>query len=124
MKRDAEKAEKVVLKALREVAWPDPDTLAKLAVAALEASGWKLLPPGWDEPTKRPPIPTTALIPDPEEKPLLRPSEVAALLKWSKNTVYALVKSGELESLTVKGRFWIPTTGLRAFLHLDGEDDA
>lgn len=112
-------AEKVILKALREVAWPDPATLAKLAVAALEASGWKLLPPGWDEPTKRPHLPTTALIPDPEEKPLLRPSEVAPLLKWSKNTIYALIKSGELEAITVKGRFWIPTKALREYLHLE-----
>lgn len=58
------------------------------------------------------------LIPSSEEKPLLRPSEVASLLKWSKNTVYDLIKSGELEVIRVRGRFWIPTTALRAYLRL------
>jgi excisionase family DNA binding protein len=61
----------------------------------------------------------THLIPDPEAKPLLRPSEVAPMLKWSKNTVYALIKSGELEAITVRGRFWIPTSSLRRYLRLD-----
>lgn len=60
----------------------------------------------------------TPLIPDPETKPLLRPTEVAATLKWSKNTVYALIKTGELETIKVKGRFWVPTTALRAYLRL------
>ena len=58
------------------------------------------------------------LIPDPEEKPLLRPSEVAPMLKWSKNTVYGLIKSGELEAIKVRGRFWIPTSALREYLRL------
>lgn len=61
---------------------------------------------------------TAPLIPDPEITPLLRPSEVAAILRWSKNTVYALIKSGDLESIKVRGRFWIPVTGLRAYLRL------
>lgn len=60
----------------------------------------------------------TPLIPDPEAKPLLRPTEVAATLKWSKNTVYALIKSGELETIKVKGRFFVPTSSLRAYLRL------
>jgi excisionase family DNA binding protein len=58
------------------------------------------------------------LIPDPEAKPLLRPSEVATTLRWSKNTVYALIKSGELETIKVRGRFWIPTSALREYLRL------
>jgi excisionase family DNA binding protein len=61
---------------------------------------------------------TAPLIPDPEIKPLLRPSEVAPLLRWSKNTIYALIASGELEAIKVKGRFWIPTSALRAYLRL------
>ena len=60
----------------------------------------------------------TQLIPDPEAKPLLRPSEVASILKWSKNTVYALIKSGELEAIKVKGRFWVPTSALRSYVRL------
>lgn len=57
-------------------------------------------------------------IPVPEEKPLLRPREVARLLRWSPNTVYALIKSGELESLNVKGRYFVPTSALRTYLQL------
>lgn len=60
----------------------------------------------------------TPLIPNPEEKPLLRPMEVASTLKWSKNTVYALIKSGELPTIKVKGRFFVPTSSLRAYLRL------
>lgn len=58
------------------------------------------------------------VIPFPEEKPLLRPREVARLLRWSPNTVYALIKSGELEAITVKDRYFVPTAALRAYLQL------
>lgn len=61
---------------------------------------------------------TATVIPFPEDQPLLRPREVARLLRWSPNTVYALIKSGELDSLTVKGRFFVPTSALRAYLQL------
>lgn len=60
----------------------------------------------------------TSLIPTAEEKPVLRPSEAAQLLHWSKNTIYDLIKSGDLEVIKVKGRFWIPTSALRAYLRL------
>jgi excisionase family DNA binding protein len=61
---------------------------------------------------------TTTLIPDPREKPLLRPSEVAEILKFSKNTVYGLIEAGELEHIKVRTRFWVPTTALMAYLRL------
>lgn len=61
---------------------------------------------------------TYSLIPNPESKPLLKPQEVAPLLGWSKNTVYELIHTGELESIKVRGRYWVPTSALRAYLRL------
>lgn len=60
----------------------------------------------------------TTLIPDPRERPLLRPSEVAVLLKFSKKTVYHLIQAGELEHIKVRTRTWVPTTALMAYLRL------
>lgn len=60
----------------------------------------------------------SAVIPDPEQKPLLRPTEVASTLRWSKNTVYELIHSGELAHIKVGGRYWVPTAALREYLRL------
>ena len=60
----------------------------------------------------------TVVIPDPETKPLLRPTEVAAVMGWSKNTVYALIHDQQLGSIKVRQRLYVPTTALRAFLQL------
>ncbi len=61
----------------------------------------------------------TVVIPDPETKPLLRPTEVAALMGWSKNTVYGLIKGKQLKSIKVRERLYVPTTALRSFLQLE-----
>jgi excisionase family DNA binding protein len=61
---------------------------------------------------------TTVVIPDPETTPLLKPTEVAALLGMSKNTIYDLVEAGQLESIRVRKRIYVPTTSLRTFLRL------
>jgi excisionase family DNA binding protein len=61
----------------------------------------------------------TVVIPDPETQPLLKPTEVAALMGWSKNTVYELVRTGELGSIKVRQRIYVPTRALRTFLQLE-----
>jgi excisionase family DNA binding protein len=60
----------------------------------------------------------TVVIPEPETTPLLRATEVAELLGWSKNTVYELIHSGQLPSIKVRQTIYVPTTGLRTFLQL------
>lgn len=57
-------------------------------------------------------------LPGPEEKPILRPSEVAWYLRWSKNTVLSLIHSGELAAIKVGNRYFIPNTELRRYLRL------
>jgi excisionase family DNA binding protein len=60
----------------------------------------------------------TVVIPEPETRPLLKATEVAELMGWSKNTVYELIHSGQLTSIKVRKSIYIPTTALRAFLQL------
>jgi excisionase family DNA binding protein len=65
-----------------------------------------------------------SVIPDPETKPLLRVTEVADLMGWSKNTVYALIHDGQLGAIPVQKRFYVPTTKLREFLALPPDTEA
>jgi excisionase family DNA binding protein len=48
----------------------------------------------------------------------LRPTEVAKLLGWSKNTVYGLIRTGQLDVIHVGKRLWVPNVALRRFLQL------
>jgi excisionase family DNA binding protein len=64
------------------------------------------------------------VIPESETKPLLKVGEVADLMGWSKNTVYALIHDGQLGAIQVRSRFYVPTTELRTFLRLPAEAEA
>jgi excisionase family DNA binding protein len=50
----------------------------------------------------------------------LRPSEVAEALGVSRSTVYALLASGELPSVSVAGRFGFPRKGCASGLRSVG----
>jgi excisionase family DNA binding protein len=57
-------------------------------------------------------------IPTAETKPLLTPPEVAAILRVGKNTVYDLIRSGQLPAFKVGRSYKVPTAELRKFVGL------
>lgn len=58
-------------------------------------------------------------IPDPEERPLLESSEVAEIIGKSIGTVNRAIRAGELPSVKVSGRRYVPTAGLRELVGLE-----
>lgn len=64
-----------------------------------------------------------SVVPLPEDKPILKVTEVASILKVSKNRVYALINAGDLEVIRWGTRVLVPTHRLRQFLGLDPPDD-
>lgn len=55
-------------------------------------------------------------LPDPEEQPLLESSEVAELMRRSVGTVNRAIRAGEIPSVTIGGRRYVPTAKLRDLL--------
>jgi putative molybdopterin biosynthesis protein len=52
-----------------------------------------------------------------EGNPLLTVKEVCQELQLSRNTVYALIRSGELQSYRLRGQYRVSTTQLMNYLN-------
>ena len=63
--------------------------------------------------------PPLAPIPSPEAVPLLTVSQAADCLGLSRSSAYRAAKCGDLPTVTLSGRLYIPTAALRKHLHLD-----
>ncbi|MGN6606409.1 MAG: hypothetical protein ACTHMS_05280 [Jatrophihabitans sp.] len=60
------------------------------------------------------------MLPNPELQPLLRPADVIGLHPTLRRTaVYDALKKGEIPSIVIGSRIFIPTAALRRMLHLD-----
>lgn len=55
---------------------------------------------------------TDTRVPNPEEHPLLTSTEVASILRRSPGTVNRAIRAGELPSVSVGGRRYVPTAKL------------
>jgi len=67
-----------------------------------------------DEPT----IPDRRII---EVKELLRPDEVANILRISRSTVYFMINTGELEAVKVNGKYRVKASCVRRIIDGDVE---
>lgn len=65
---------------------------------------------------------TRAALPRPEDRPVLRVDELAALLGIGRSAAYVAVRRGELPSIRVGRRVLIPTAQLRSLLGLDSSE--
>ena len=57
-------------------------------------------------------------LPTPAERPLMRPEELQELLGLKRSAVYEAMKRGELPSLRIGRRLYVPTAELRTLLGL------
>lgn len=64
------------------------------------------------------------MLPNPEIQPLLRPNDIVGLHPTLRRTaVYDAIKRGDIPSITIGSRIFIPTASLRRVLHLDDGRD-
>ncbi len=53
------------------------------------------------------------MLPDPVEIPLLRPEELIGIGGMKRTTVYEGIKRGDIPSMRINGRIYVPTGELR-----------
>ena len=58
-------------------------------------------------------------VPNPETQPLLTITQAALVLGVSRATAYRAAQAGELPTITLSNRKYVPTAALRRHLHLD-----
>lgn len=58
-------------------------------------------------------------VPNPETQPLLTITQAALVLGVSRATAYRAAQAGELPTITLSARMYVPTAALRKHLHLD-----
>lgn len=63
------------------------------------------------------------MLPSPETEPLLSVGEAAGYLGISRTATYRAVKAGDIPSLKLNGRLYVPTAKLRQLVHLDDEEE-
>lgn len=61
----------------------------------------------------------TSRLPRPEDKPLMRVEEAGAYLNLGRAASYDAVRRGEIPTLRVGRRIWVPTAKFRVLLGLD-----
>lgn len=58
-------------------------------------------------------------LPDPEERPLLTVDEAVPFLRLDRKSIYAAIKRGDLPSVVIGRRVFLPTAGIRTRVGLD-----
>lgn len=62
------------------------------------------------------------MLPDPVEKPLMLPSDLEGLIPGKKRSaIYEAIRAGEIPSLRIGSRVYIPTGQLRRLWGVDAE---